>query len=304
MSSADTSEVFLVGSSDREAAVRSLVSQTDLAGFFGKSVALKANFNSADPFPASTHPDTLGAIVNVLKAAGAEKVTVAERSGMGDTRETLEQLGIFDLSKQLGFKVVVLDEEPKEDWVKIERGGTHWLKGFYLSKVFLDADIVVQTCCLKTHRFGGHFTMSLKNSVGLVAKSVPGGVYNYMWELHGSPYQRLMVAEINKFYNVDLVVMDATEAFVSGGPDKGTEVEPGLMLMSRDRVAIDAVGVAILRRFGASSLSKKPVFQLDQIRRAAELGVGAMSASAIKLTPLDDQGRQAVDQIDRILTEG
>ncbi len=303
MSSADTSEVFLVGSSNREAAVRSLVSQNDLAGFFGKSVALKANFNSADPFPASTHPDTLGAIVNVLKAAGVENVTVAERSGMGDTRETLEQLGIFDLSKQLGFKVVVLDEEPKENWVKIERGGTHWLKGFYLSKVFLDADIVVQTCCLKTHRFGGHFTMSLKNSVGLVAKSVPGGVYNYMWELHGSPYQRLMVAEINKFYNADLVVMDATEAFVSGGPDKGTEVEPGLMLVSRDRVAIDAVGVAILRRFGASSLSKKPVFQLDQIRRAAELGVGAVSASAIKLTPLDDQSRQAVDQIEGILTE-
>lgn len=304
MSSEDTSEVFLVGSSDREAAVRGLFNQTDLAGFSGKSVAVKANFNSADPFPASTHPDTLKAIVNVLKEAGAKEVTLAERSGMGDTRETLEQLGIFDLSKQLGFKVVVLDEEPKESWVKIERGGTHWVKGFYLSKVFLDADIVVQTCCLKTHRFGGHFTMSLKNSVGLVAKSVPGGLYNYMWELHGSPYQRLMVAEINKFYHVDLVVMDATEAFVSGGPDKGTEVTPGLMLMSRDRVAIDAVGVAILRGFGASSLTKKPVFQLDQIRRAAELGVGANSVSAIKLTPLDDRGRGAVDQIEHILTEG
>jgi uncharacterized protein (DUF362 family) len=304
MSSADTHEVFLVGSSDREAAVRSLFNQIDLAGFSGKSVALKANFNSADPFPASTHPDTLKAIVNVLKEAGVKEVALAERSGMGDTRETLEQLGIFDLSKQLGFKVVVLDEEPKESWVKIERGGMHWLKGFYLSKVFLDADIVVQTCCLKTHRFGGHFTMSLKNSVGLVAKSVPGGLYNYMWELHGSPYQRLMVAEINKFYDVDLVVMDATGAFVSGGPDKGTEVTPGLMLASRDRVAIDAAGVAILRGFGASSLMKKPVFELDQIRRAAELGVGANSASAIRLTPLDDQGREAVDQIDRILMEG
>jgi uncharacterized protein (DUF362 family) len=304
MSSADTCEVFLIGSSDREAAVRSLFNQTDLAGFSGKSVALKANFNSADPFPASTHPDTLKAIINVLKEAGVKEVTLAERSGMGDTRETLEQLGIFDLSKQLGLKVVVLDEELKEHWVKIERGGTHWLKGFHLSKVFLDADIVVQTCCLKTHRFGGHFTMSLKNSVGLVAKSVAGGVYNYMWELHGSPYQRLMVAEINKFYNVGLVVMDATEAFVSGGPDKGTEVTPGLMLMSRDRVAIDAVGVAILRGFGASSLTKKPIFQLDQIRRAAELGVGVASASAIKLTPLDDQGREAVDHIESILTEG
>ncbi len=299
----DSSEVLLAESSDREAAVRRLLSKTDLAAFSGKRVALKANFNSADPFPASTHPDTLKAMVTVLKEAGVTEITLAERSGMGDTRETLEKLGILELSKDLDFKVVVLDEEPKEAWAKIEHSGTHWLKGFYISKLFLDSDIVVQTCCLKTHRFGGHFTMSLKNSVGLVAKRAPGGLYDYMWELHGSPYQKLMVAEINKFYQVDLVVMDATEAFVSGGPDKGSEVKPGLMLASRDRVAIDAVGVAILRSFGASSLMKKPIFELDQIRRAAELGVGAPAASAITLTSLDDRSGEAVDKIESILME-
>jgi uncharacterized protein (DUF362 family) len=301
MSSDDTHEVFLISSVDREAAVRSLFGLFDAARFSGKTVAVKANFNSADPFPASTHPDTLTAVVTVLKETGAREVTLAERSGMGDTRENLERLGIFDLSTRLGFRVVVLDEEPKETWVKVDRGGTHWLKGFYLSKVFLDADLVVQTCCLKTHRFGGHFTMSLKNSVGLVAKKVPGGMYDYMWELHGSPYQRLMIAEINKFYGVDLVVMDAAEAFISGGPDKGTHVTPGLMLASRDRVAIDAVGVAILRSFGASSLSEKPVFELDQIRRAAELGVGATSASSIRVTAVDDQSREAAGEIQNIL---
>jgi uncharacterized protein (DUF362 family) len=73
------------------------------------------------------------------------------------------------------------------------------------------------------------------------------------------------------------------------------------MLASRDRVAIDAVGVAILRKFGASSLAKKPIFELDQIRRAAELRVGATSASAIRLTPLDDRGGEAADEIRRIL---
>ena len=49
---------------------------------------------------------------------------------------------------------------------------------------------VVQTCCLKTHRYGGHFTLSLKNSVGLVAKRVPGDAYDFMRELHNSPHQR------------------------------------------------------------------------------------------------------------------
>ena len=130
---------------------------------------------------------------------------------------------------------------------------------------------------------------------------VPGDPHDFMGELHGSPHQRLMIAEINKFYPVHLVIMDATEAFVSGGPDKGAEVTPGLMLASTDRVAIDAIGVAILRRFGAASLEGEPIFQQEQIRRAAELGVGATSASAIRLTPLDDKSREAVDQIQSIL---
>ncbi|OFW56680.1 MAG: hypothetical protein A2133_06070 [Actinobacteria bacterium RBG_16_64_13] len=95
----------------------------------GKSVALKANFNSADPFPASTHPDTLRAIVTLLQEAGAREITLAERSGMGDTRDNLERLGIFALSEKLGFKVVVLDEEPEDRWAHIGRGGTHWLRG-------------------------------------------------------------------------------------------------------------------------------------------------------------------------------
>ena len=66
-------------------------------------MALKANYNSADPFPASTHIGTLRALVEGLKVAGASEVTLAERSGMGDTEDVLEQMGVLALSKELGF---------------------------------------------------------------------------------------------------------------------------------------------------------------------------------------------------------
>jgi uncharacterized protein (DUF362 family) len=295
-------EVFLLKTSNRAAGVKKLMSQVGLDEFSGKNVALKANFNSADAFPASTHLDTLGAVVETLKGAKAEEITLGERSGMGDTRHVLEQMGVMDLSERLGFEAVVLDELAKEEWVKGDRDGTHWLKGFYVAKPFLDADKVVQTCCLKTHRFGGHFTLSLKNSVGLVAKRVPGTIYDYMWELHGSPFQRLMIAEINRHYRVDLVVMDGIKAFTSGGPEKGELVEPNLLLVSEDRVAIDAVGVAILRLYGANGhVAKGSIFGLDQIRRAAELGVGVESASEIRLTSLDDESRGIAEKIERVL---
>ncbi|MCP8310902.1 MAG: DUF362 domain-containing protein [Candidatus Methylarchaceae archaeon HK01M] len=292
----------MIKTSDRHTGIRSLLSQFDLKDYSGKRTALKANFNSADRFPASTHLDTLGALVKGLKEVGTRDLTLAERSGMGDTRRVLEQMGVFDLSEKLGFKVVVLDEIDKEGWMKIDRDGTHWLRGFYISKVFLEADKVVQTCCLKAHRFGGHFTMSLKNSVGLVAKKVPGGLYNYMWELHGSPYQRRMISEINKFYDVDLVVMDAIKAFVNKGPELGDVVEPNLLLASRDRIAIDADGVAILRSYGSTKdIMNGKIFELEQIKRAAELGIGVKSASDIELIPLNDKSRETADKINDVL---
>jgi uncharacterized protein (DUF362 family) len=295
-------EVFILKTTDRANGVPALLNKFGLGDYSGKQVALKANYNSADPFPASTHLDTLRAIVENLKGAGAGGITLAERSGMGDTEQVLEKMGVLALSRELGFKAVVLNNVGKEDWLKVERGGTHWARGFYMAKVFHDADKVVQTCCIKTHRFGGHFTLSMKNSVGLVAKKLPGGMYDYMWELHTSPYQRQMIAEINSNYNLDFVLMDGIKAFTTAGPDRGTLVEPNLLLASRDRVAIDAVGVAILKMYGAKGkVGEADVFEQAQLRRAAELGFGVKSAAEIQLTPLNDESRVDAERIEQVL---
>ncbi len=295
-------QVFLLKTTDRTTGVPQLLNQFNLHDYSGKTVALKANFNSADPFPASTHLDTLRAIVESLKGAGASEITLAERSGMGDTEQVLERMGVFALSRELGFKVVVLDGIGKDGWVKCEKDDTHWLAGFHIAKVFLEAEKVVQTCCLKTHRFGGHFTLSLKNSVGLVANRVPGEIYEHMWELHGSPFQRQMIAEINNHYNLDLVLMDGIKAFVTGGPERGKVVEPGLLLASQDRVAIDAVGVAILKMYGArGKVGEADVFEQDQLKRAVELGFGVKSADEIQLTPLSDESRAEAERIEHVL---
>ena len=297
------SEVFILKTSDRKKGIPTLLNKLGLTDYAGKTVALKANYNSADQFPASTHIDTLGALVQNLKDADASDLILAERSGMGNTAEVLEQMGVIALSKELEFKTIVLDDVGKEDWLKVEHKGTHWLKGFYMAKVFHDADKVVQTCCLKTHRFGGHFTLSMKNSVGLVAKRVPGVIYDYMWELHSSPFQRQMIAEINQSYNLDFVLMDGIKAFVTGGPDLGKVVEPNLLLASHDRVAIDAVGVAILKLYGAKGkVGEADIFEQDQLKRAAELGLGVKSAAEIKLTALDGESQKEADRISQVFS--
>ena len=296
------SDVYVFKASDRMEGIEALLGEFDLSKYSGKDMALKANYNDDHPFPASTHVDTLRGIVGALKGVGLAGLTLAERSGMGVARSVMEDRGVYGLAEELGFEVVSLDEVGAEGWTKVDAEGLHWDDGFYISKTFLEADYVVQTCCLKTHRFGGHFTMSLKNSVGLVAKTVPGVDHNYMDELHGSSHQRRMIAEINALYDVDLVVMDAMKAFVTGGPEAGDTVEPGLLLASRDRVALDAVGVAILRRYGSTDeVMRGSIFELDQIKRAAELGIGVSSADSISLIPVNEEAQGITGELEEIL---
>ncbi len=146
--------------------------------------------------------------------------------------------------------------------------------------------------------------MSLKNSVGLIAKKLPGKIYNYMGELHLSPHQRMMIAEINPHYPVDLVLMDGMKAFLDKGPERGLTAKPNLLLASKDRVAIDAVGVAILRYYGTKdAVSKGKIFQQMQIKKAAELGVGVDSADKINLIPIDVGSEESAGEIASILEE-
>jgi uncharacterized protein (DUF362 family) len=293
------SDVFVIRTGDRAEGVRELSRHYLAKGLGGKTVAIKANFNSADPYPASTHPDTLSALVDVLKAGGAS-VTLGERSGMGITRDVLYDMGIMSMSKKLGFDVVVLDGLKAEDWHRENPSGSHWKRGFLFPELFRTADAIVTTCCLKTHRFGGHFTMSLKNSVGMVAKHDPGDRYNYMYELHGSPYQRFMIAEINAAYRPLFAIMDGIWGFSKSGPEAGTLIEPGLMLASSDRVALDACGVAILRLYGTTpEVSKGPVFRQEQLSRAAELGLGAGGPGEVKVVPLNEEAKGPCIEIEK-----
>jgi len=292
-------EVALVSSKDRGKAVGQAIDLLGVKAFHGKSVVLKPNFNTADPAPGSTHNDTLESLVRALQQMGTKQVTLAERSGPGDsTRKIMEKKGSFGLAEKLGFNIVNLEEVGPEGWVKVEPKESHWSQGFHFARIYREAEAIVQTCCLKTHAYGGHFTLSLKNSVGLV----PLAGYPYMGELHSSRYQRQMIAEINTAYSPDLVVMDGVEAFVDGGPDRGTRVEAGVMLAGTDRVAMDAVGVAILRLLGTTpEVSRGSIFVQNQVARAVELGLGVSSAKEIRLVTGDAESEAFAVKVRNIL---
>lgn len=227
---------------------------------------------------------------------------MGDRSGMGLTRQVMRDLGVFELAEELGVAIIDFDSLVAENWQIFTPPGSHWQQGFPFARPCLQAEALVQVCCLKTHQYGGHFTMSLKNSVGMVAAVVPGGRYSYMEELHTSSHQRAMIAEVNTAYTPALIVLDGIKAFTRGGPATGDPVSPEVVLAGTDRIAIDAVGVALLRYFGTTvDVSYGPIFQQEQIARAVELGLGIDGPDKIELITEDPDSAAYAEQIREIL---
>jgi len=295
----DRTRVALIRTSDRAAGIKGAIDLLGINPVKGKDVLLKPNFNTADPFPGSTHNDTLAHLILQFKAMGATSITIGERSGPPDTADVLQDKGIYGLCEKLGVGLIDFEKLPADEWVRITPEKSSWRKGFEVARPVLESPCVVTTCCLKTHGFGGVFTMSLKLSVGITRK-------RNMTELHSSFLgMRKMIAEINQAYAPKLILLDGIEAFVDGGPGHGTRKKADVILAGTDRIAVDAVGVAILKELGSNSaIMGKKIFEQEQISRAVELGLGVARPQDIELVTDDDESNQYAGRLRTILDQG
>jgi uncharacterized protein (DUF362 family) len=298
---ASGSRVVLVRTDSRADGVKKCLDLLKIDPFKGKSVLIKPNFNTSDETPGSTHADTLRALLGRIREMGAKSLAIGDRSGPEPTPQVLEKKGIPALAASFDAELLNFDELGADGYVKITPPGSHWKDGFLIAKPVVETECVVSTCCLKTHQYGGVFTMSLKNSVG----TVPRKETTLMRELHASPDQRRMIAEINYAYRPAVIVLDGLVAFVDGGPMTGTRKEAGVFLAGTDRVAVDAVGVAILKELGSNDAIMKPaVFAQEQIARAVELGLGVSSAADIVIETPDPASEAYAEKIRKILSAG
>jgi len=297
------SRVAFARTEDRKKAVRaSLQGMAAVNPVRGKEVLIKPNFNTADPAPGSTHNHTLVALVEELWAMGARTISLGERS-YEPTRNVMEQKGIIPLMEQRDVRIIDFDQLDESDWVNFEPRNSHWTNGFRIARPILETECLVSTCCLKTHQFGGIFTISLKLHVGVVPTFRHG--YEYMAQLHRSPHQRKMIAEINEPFSPALIVLDAIDVFVDGGPMTGKRVKGNVFVAGTDRVAVDAVGVAILKVLGSNEeIMKRRIFEQEQIARAVELGLGPSSPSEIDVVSVDLESQEYCDRVVEMLNKG
>ncbi len=292
-------KVSLIKTRDRESGIVRAVNLLDINPVRGKDVLIKPNFNTADRYPASTHNDTLISLIQKLKAMGAKSIALGERSGPPDTADVLKEKGIYKLCQEHNVRIINFEDLSEAEWVQFQPNGSHWRNGFRVAKPIVDSSCIVSTCCLKTHSYGGVFTMSLKLSVGVTHK-------HNMMELHSSfRSMRKMIAEINTAYRPTLIVMDGIDVFVDKGPSHGSMKQADVILAGTDRIAIDTVGIAVLKSLGSNrDIMGKKIFDQEQISRAVELGLGISSPEHIEIVADDAAGEEYAKRLMQIVLQG
>jgi uncharacterized protein (DUF362 family) len=292
-------KVVLVKTEDRIKGIPAALKLMAVESPKGKKVLIKPNFNTADPTPGSTHNDTLRQLVLEMKARGAAQITIGERSGPPQTKSVMEAKGIPAMAQELGFGIINFEELGADGWVHFNPPGNHWQNGFDVARPVVEAEYLLWTCCLKTHGSGGIYSMSIKLAVGDTNK-------NLMRELHGArqTHMRRMIAEVHQAFKPHLIVMDGIDVFVDGGPSQGKLVRGGVIIAGTDRIAVDAVGLAVLKNLGSNDAIMSPkIFEQEQIQRAVELGLGVTSPNDIEIVTGDPASRSYADTLKEILAK-
>ena len=271
--------VAIVHGQDPSAALRAgleMLGGLDRLALRGKRVLIKPNVVNDRPPPSTTSPQVIAAVVQRVREAGAGEVLVADSSGMirFPTTDNLAATGVRAAAEQAGAQVLALEDEP---WVRVEPAKAKSLPRFYVSKPVYAADVFINLPVVKTHRFA-HYSCSLKNLVGITHPRYRPSVSF----LAGDWQER--IAELNLAVHPHLSIADGTTIMIAGGPTSGTPARTDLLLLSGDRVALDAVGVALIRTFGAwPKVAGMTVWKQRQIRKAIELGLGASGPHQVEL---------------------
>ncbi len=253
-----------------------LIGGLDVLALEGKRVLVKPNVVNDRPPPTTTNPQVVAAVVRAVKRGGAAEVIVADSSGLirFPTPRNLDATGIRAAAEQAGARVLSLDEGP---WVRIEPANARSLPRYYLSKAVYDADVFINVPVVKTHRFA-EYSCCLKNLVGIThPRYRPSLAF-----LSGDWHER--IAELNLGVHPHLNIADGTTVMIAGGPTSGTAAPADLLLLSGDRLALDAVAIALIRAFGAwPKLQGKRIWDQRQLRRGAELGLGVSGPDRVEL---------------------
>ena len=208
------------------------------------AVLIKPNLVNASPFPVTTAPECVEAVIEYVRSCSQAEIVIGE--GCGDaqleTSEVFERLGYQDLANRLDVELVDLNRAPLE---KLTNDDCPVFPQIYLPEIAI-SHFLFSVPVLKAHSFS-EITGTLKNMIGLAPPKYYSGQYG-TWKkavFHNRMHQSII--DLNRYRTPDLSLMDATV----GMPDfhlGGAHCDPplGRLIAGFDPVEVDRRGAELL----------------------------------------------------------
>jgi uncharacterized protein (DUF362 family) len=242
-----------------EAAVReSALAASDFSWLSrGDSVFIKPALNSGRPYPATTSPIAVAAMVKLLKEKGSGRVIVGDMSGIehvklspdglsGSTRRLMETSGMAGPTQAAGAELHFFEEAGWRAFYEDQMAfGSNWSGGLMMPNILNAVDHIVLMPRCSRHVLAGS-TLGLKAAVGYWRTDTRLEYHRDAVSFHEK------TAEANTAQTLlakqRLVVSAADKILATFGPDQGYVHEPetGLIIASESVVAHDMVSLAWL----------------------------------------------------------
>lgn len=257
-------QVFLAGV-DRGASVQAMKSAvraaTEAATDFswlskGDAVFIKPALNSGNPYPATTNPIAIAAMVELLKQKGAGRVIVGDMCGIehvklspkgltGSSRCLMEASGMAWAVQAAGGEIHFFEEAGWDAFYEDAPAGRHWKRALMMPNILKEVEHIILMPRCGRHVLAGS-TLGLKAAVGYWRTDT-----RLEYHRDASTFQE-KTAEGNTVETLRrkqrLVLSAADKILTTFGPDEGHVFQPenGLVIASESVVAHDMVSLAWL----------------------------------------------------------
>ncbi len=252
--------------------------------FKNKRILLKPNLLLAKPADraVTTHPAVLEAVILALKEQNA-KVFVGDSSGMPVSMQSIAATtGLLSVIKKHGAEFVDFNRHP----ITLSRKDNRLVKSFTLARIVNEVDLIINLPKLKTH-VQAVYSGALKNMFGCI----PGLLKpQFHFKFPDSERFARMIVDLNHIVMPSFTILDGIVAMEGQGPSNGSPYPLGLLIASKDPVAVDALAcnmihldpydVPILRMAGEDHLGILDVSKLNVI---SDVPLSSLRAPSFRL---------------------
>ena len=226
-----------------------------------KKVFVKPNVVSYEPYPTTTHPEMLEA---VLKQLGGCEFAVGDAPAIdaGRSGEILQKSPLNEVCSRYGVKLLNLYSEKMKT--------VHGPRGYRVkvSTLPLACDFVISLPVLKVHGMVG-LSGALKNQFGYLSKQDRLLMHCKIKSIYKG------IAEVNVAVPTNLFIIDAVETMIKAQECRhgGCPAKLDTMIAGTDPVSLDLFGLQILQKL-------EPEFEhvknqaLKYIELASDYGLG------------------------------